>query len=144
MLEEARARMGTLQPLLSRAQLDADLAQGAQHGRLEATRQQFEALLPHTPVGYHAAAPRRGRGRALRSATKSAIVTSVSWPMPATTGRAQRAKARATRSSLNAHRSSSEPPPRASISTSHSARAEARSSAATMAGAAAAPCTGAG
>ena len=52
--------------------------------------------------------------------------------------------ARATCSSLNAHRSSSDPPPRARISTSHSPRLEASSMRRMMPGAAAAPCTGVG
>ena len=52
---------------------------------------------------------------ARRSATKSAIVESVSWPTPLITGMVQAAIARATASSLNAIRSSSEPPPRATM-----------------------------
>ena len=55
------------------------------------------------------------------SATKSAIVKSISWPMPLMIGIGQAKIARATASSLNASRSSSEPPPRARISTSQSA-----------------------
>ena len=51
------------------------------------------------------------------SAAKSVSVTSTSWPMPATTGMGCATTARTTRSSLNAHRSSSEPPPRATIVT---------------------------
>ena len=47
------------------------------------------------------------------SATKSAIVKSVSWPTPVITGIDDAAIARATTSSLKAHRSSSDPPPRA-------------------------------
>ena len=50
---------------------------------------------------------------ARRSATKSAIVKSASWPMPVMIGISDAAIARATTSSLNAQRSSSEPPPRA-------------------------------
>ena len=46
--------------------------------------------------------------------------------MPLTTGIGEAAIARANLSSLKAHRSSSEPPPRARISTSHSARRPAR------------------
>ena len=46
------------------------------------------------------------------SATRSASVTSVSWPTPVTTGTLQFQRASATARSLNAHRSSSEPPPR--------------------------------
>ena len=46
------------------------------------------------------------------SATKSAIVKSVSWPTPQTTGTGLRTMARASASSLKAQRSSMEPPPR--------------------------------
>jgi hypothetical protein len=49
---------------------------------------------------------------ARRSATKSAMVTSVSWPTALTTGIRLAKIARATRSSLKLHKSSSEPPPR--------------------------------
>ena len=52
------------------------------------------------------------------SAAKSAIVVSISCPTPETTGTGEAAMARATASSLKAHRSSSEPPPRATITTS--------------------------
>ncbi len=55
---------------------------------------------------------------ARRSATKSAMVTSLSWPTAETTGMRQSAMARATASSLKVQRSSSEPPPRATIATS--------------------------
>ena len=47
------------------------------------------------------------------SATKSVMVKSVSWPTPEITGISESAMARATISSLKAHKSSSEPPPRA-------------------------------
>ena len=67
-------------------------------------------------------APRRRSASAARtSATKSQIVKSVSWPTPETIGSGDSNTARATTSSLNAHRSSSEPPPRQTISTSTSA-----------------------
>jgi len=56
------------------------------------------------------------------SATKSAMVKSISWPTPLTTGTVERWIALATISSLNDHRSSREPPPRARIITSHSPR----------------------
>ena len=69
------------------------------------------------------ARPRPKVSGARASATKSAIVKSISWPMPLTTGIGLATMARATRSSLNAQRSSSEPPPRARINTSHSRRA---------------------
>ena len=52
--------------------------------------------------------------------------------------------ARATASSLNGHRSSIEPPPRTSSSTSHSARRLARASMVAMRSAAPSPCTGTG
>ena len=52
------------------------------------------------------------------SATKSLMVKSTSWPTAETTGIGQVAMARATTSSLNAQRSSSEPPPRVTTSTS--------------------------
>src|SRR5438309_7175226 len=47
------------------------------------------------------------------SATKSAMVKSVSWPTPEITGISEAKMARATISSLKAHKSSIEPPPRA-------------------------------
>src|SRR2546422_3170290 len=52
------------------------------------------------------------------SATKSTIVTSVSWPIALTTGAREAATARASPSSLKHHRSSSDPPPRATMTTS--------------------------
>ena len=55
---------------------------------------------------------------ARRSATRSAIVTSVSWPTPEIVGIVEAARARATASSLKGARSSGEPPPRARIRTS--------------------------
>ncbi len=55
---------------------------------------------------------------ARRSATKSAIVTSVSWPTAEIVGTGQPAIARATTSSLKAQRSSIEPPPRPTMTTS--------------------------
>ncbi|KAG1322238.1 hypothetical protein G6F61_015201 [Rhizopus arrhizus] len=51
---------------------------------------------------------------ARRSAAKSLRLKSVSWPTADTTGVRLAAIARASASSLNAHRSSSEPPPRVS------------------------------
>ena len=52
------------------------------------------------------------------SAARSANVQSTSWPTAEIVGMAEAASARATGSSLNAHRSSIEPPPRPTISTS--------------------------
>src|SRR5439155_740617 len=57
---------------------------------------------------------------ARRSATKSAIVKSTSWPTPEITGAFEATIARATTSSLKAQRSSSEPPPRPTMITSTS------------------------
>src|SRR2546425_6017306 len=51
------------------------------------------------------------------SATKSAIVTSVSWPTAEIVGTGHPAIARATTSWLNVHRSSIDPPPRPTITT---------------------------
>ena len=65
---------------------------------------------------------------ARKSATKSAIVKSISWPTPTMIGSFRAAIARATTSSLNDQRSSSEPPPRVRISTSQSARRSASAS----------------
>ena len=56
---------------------------------------------------------------ALMSATKSAMVKSVSWPTAEITGTGQSNIALATHSSLKGHRSSIEPPPLATITTSH-------------------------
>ena len=55
---------------------------------------------------------------ARRSAAKSAMVKSVSWPTPLITGMVQARMARATASSLKAQRSSMLPPPRQTISAS--------------------------
>ncbi len=90
--------------------------------------------------GVTAAAAAVGVG-ARTSATKSQIVKSVSWPTPDTTGSADSNTARATTSSLNAHRSSIEPPPRPTISTSTSARSFAVRIACAMSAAAPSPCT---
>ena len=66
---------------------------------------------------------------ARRSATKSAIVKSISWPTPTMIGQLDGGDRRARRlSSLNDQRSSSEPPPRVRISTSQSARRSASAS----------------
>ena len=70
------------------------------------------------------------------SAAKSAMVKSISWPMPLITGIGEATMARANSSSLKAHRSSKEPPPRARINTSHSARRPASRSAARISAAA--------
>ena len=52
------------------------------------------------------------------SAAKSEIVKSISWPIADTTGSSEAAIARATISSLNSHKSSTLPPPRARTITS--------------------------
>ena len=72
------------------------------------------------------------------------MLKSTSWPIPATTGTGQAATARAKASSLNAAKSSREPPPRASNNTSISARAATISNIRIMAGAARSPWTGVG
>ena len=51
---------------------------------------------------------------ARRSATKSVMAMSISWPMAETMGICEAATARATDSKLKVQRSSSEPPPRVS------------------------------
>ena len=81
---------------------------------------------------------------ARRSATKSAIVTSTSWPMADTTGTGHATIARATRSSLNAQRSSIDPPPRPTMITSTPARGPALRIAVATSAAASSPCTRAG
>ena len=58
------------------------------------------------------------RVEARASAAKSAMVKSVSWPTQEITGMREAAMARATISSLKGQRSSSEPPPRPTSSTS--------------------------
>src|SRR5712691_1652810 len=60
------------------------------------------------------------------SATKSTIVTSVSWPIALTTGAREAATARASPSSLKHQRSSSDPPPRARMTTSTRSATNAR------------------
>ena len=75
------------------------------------------------------------------SATKSAMVVSISWPTPETTGTGDAAMARATTSSLKAHRSSSEPPPRPTISTSTPGRRDTSRMARAISCAAPSPCT---
>ena len=81
------------------------------------------------------------------SAQKSAIVKSVSWPTPLISGTGLCTMVRASCSSLKAHRSSIEPPPRTSRITSTlpaSARRYSACSARTSSAGACAPCTAAG
>src|SRR6266403_171297 len=134
-MRELQAPLGALEARAIRAQLAA-------HARVQAQRGARQDLETRVAIRHHQLRGPRGGG-ARASAARSAMVKSISCPTPETTGRRHARMARATRSSLNAHRSSSEPPPRARISTSHSARAEAVCSAATSAGTAAAPCTAA-
>ena len=70
-----------------------------------------------TREGTHSSAATDGVA-ARTSAANSASVTSVSWPTPTTMGTGNAAMARTTASSLKAHRSSIEPPPRARMTTS--------------------------
>ena len=72
------------------------------------------------------------------------MVKSISCPTPLTMGIDARCIARATTSSLKAQRSSSDPPPRVRMSTSHSGRPQARSIIRAIASAAPAPWTGTG
>ncbi len=81
---------------------------------------------------------------ARRSAAKSARVKSVSCPTPVMTGACDSTTARTTRSSLNAHRSSMEPPPRASRITSGFTTRFRFCSASTSFNGASSPCTGVG
>ena len=94
----------------------------------------------------HSSAAAVGVG-ARTSAQKSAMVKSVSCPTPHTTGTGDEAMARASCSSLNAHKSSMAPPPRTSSSTSiwsASRRCQALARAWRNSPAAWAPCTLAG
>ena len=75
------------------------------------------------------------------SATRSQIVTSTSCPTAEIVGIGHDARARATRSSLNAQRSSRAPPPRPMIRTSASFHRQTRSMAATSDSGAPSPCT---
>ena len=95
------------------------------------------------PSGTEISAAAEGVG-ARRSAAKSARVTSLSWPTPTTTGNGDATTVRTTCSSLNPHRSSIEPPPRARMTRSRSRTAYRRFRARMMAGAAMPPCTAAG
>ncbi len=81
---------------------------------------------------------------ARRSATKSAMVVSVSWPTAEMTGTGDATIARATTSSLNAQRSSIDPPPRPTMMTSTSGTRPIAASARAMSRAAPSPCTRAG
>ena len=63
---------------------------------------------------------------ARRSATMSAMDVSGSWPMPVTTGTGHFAIMRASPSSLKGMRSSNDPPPRTTSTTSAPARTPAR------------------
>ena len=115
-------RLGPIEPLLQRLHRCS-----AARDRRSASAESCSSSL--TCGGATSSAPMLGVG-ARRSAARSASVTSVSWPTPLTTGSAEATIARTTRSSLKAHRSSSEPPPRQTIRTSTSARRFAVASAA--------------
>ena len=79
---------------------------------------------------------------ARRSATRSASVTSISWPTPDTTGTGEAKIARTSTSSLKLQRSSRLPPPRTSAITSTAGASRAAcASAAASSSAAPAPCT---
>ena len=78
---------------------------------------------------------------ARRSAARSHSVTSVSWPTAETTGFLHAATARTTHSSLKVHRSSIEPPPRATMITLTLSIFSSRRIACTTSSAAPMPCT---
>jgi len=94
-----------------------------------------------TPTTISAAADGVG---ARTSATKSAIVKSVSCPTAEMVGIFDSARARATSSSLNGQRSSRLPPPRATMSTSKPRTRLMARIPRTMSGTASGPCTRAG
>ena len=96
-----------------------------------------------SPSGLSSSAAAEGVG-ALRSATKSAIVKSTSWPTALTMGISLANMALATISSLKGQRSSNEPPPRPTINASHWPWRLALLMASTICAAAGAPCTGVG
>ena len=81
---------------------------------------------------------------ARKSETKSAIVKSVSCPTAEITGSSEAKMALATLSSLNAHKSSIEPPPRPRIITSALPQLFASFRLLTISAAAASPCTSVG
>jgi sugar/nucleoside kinase (ribokinase family) len=85
------------------------MRQQARRAALQALQAQREIVA----LGARSSAATEGVG-ARRSATKSLRLKSVSCPIADTTGTGDCAIARTRRSSLKAHRSSSEPPPRAS------------------------------
>ena len=103
----------------------------------------LSALSHSAQLGTAISAAPEGVG-ARTSATKSAMVKSISWPTPTITGVSMAARARATTSSLNDQRSSKEPPPRVSIRRSHSCLASARRNVRAIWSAAPSPCTGVG
>ena len=155
-----RARIGLYEPR-GEYQLIVEYMEDAGLGAL---RRQFEELrarlaaeglfapdrkqaLPSLPkrIGIITSPTAAAEGVGARtSAAKSAIVKSTSCPIPEMIGIGQATMARAKPSSLKAHRSSSEPPPRARIKTSHSARRPASPIAAMISLAACAPWTGTG
>ena len=81
---------------------------------------------------------------ARRSAARSVSVTSISWPTAEIVGMRQAATARTTFSSLKADRSSREPPPRATMTTSAAPRRENASTARAISSGADAPWTATG
>ena len=79
----------------------------------------FNFLVCSSNIGTTSSAAAEGVG-ARKSATKSAMVKSISCPTADTTGRVDLEMARATISSLKAHKSSIEPPPLPTMRTSKS------------------------
>jgi hypothetical protein len=110
-----------------------------------------QARVRRLPAGRAARPARERRVRRRRSGSAPAdrrrsrrCCKSVSWPIPQITGSEQARMARATASSLNAQRSSMLPPPRQTISNSHSRRSPAARMASAICVAAPSPCTGVG
>ena len=125
-LREPRARMRNLQALRERAQRERLRAQVRGPSRRRSASRAAPAFRASVGLSGTAASAAADGVGARRSATKSAMVTSTSWPTPRhRRARGRRQCARATRSSLKHQRSSSEPPPRATMSTSHSSRRDA-------------------
>ena len=122
-----RGELGGRAEAVERAALHRDVAR--RRGQARRGRRRRAAV----PARRSAPASRPGPARRARrpptasaartSAAKSARVTSTSWPTPHDDRASDGATtARTTRSSLNGHRSSSEPPPRARIVTTGASR----------------------
>ena len=110
-------RVGPRQRAGRGAQVRSAAVDDAMHGLDVAARQVVDRATSSTRTGTTISAAPVGVG-ARRSAAWSMSVQSVSWPTAETSGIALSAAARTTTSSLKPHRSSIDPPPRATMSTS--------------------------